>query len=73
MKTIPNGQFSTMPYETINDGLGRPPSIESYQSLHGITHYDFRIFQNKDGYGIKARPYANWKERLEWDMKQNGY
>lgn len=60
------------PYEVINHGLSFPPDLAEYERVNGTTHYDFREFLNKDGYGVKARPRPDWRERMEKEMREMG-
>lgn len=70
MAKLPVGITGDSPYEVINSDLSICPDVERYEKMDGVTHYDFRVSQDRNGtYRVKARPYLNWKERQEADMK----
>jgi len=74
MANLPVGITGKIPYEVINSGLSIYPDIECYEKVNGITHYDFQVSQDRNGgYRVKARPYANWEERMEADMNLVGF
>jgi predicted dienelactone hydrolase len=73
MNSLPVGITGKSNYEVINSDLGQRPDVEQYERTNGVTHYDFKVSQDRNGsYRVKARPYLNWKERMEADMEAMG-
>ena len=54
-------------YEILSRQLAFVPIISEYKVRYGVTHYDFRLFRERQGWGIKARPRPEWKLQLDND------
>ena len=70
--TTPAGILSNLPREVLNDTLGTRPTMDRCRQLYGTTHYNFRITQTVHGYKVTGIPFANWKERQEALMQEQG-
>lgn len=72
MASLPIGIPSTMPYEILGES-NFPHDLERAEQQNGATHYKFKSVLHRDGrYYLKARPWANWKERQEAEMTMMG-
>lgn len=70
MNALPVGITGNSPHEVISSDLCIKPDVDRCVQLNSVTHYDFQVSQDRNGtYRIKARPYVNWRERMEADME----
>lgn len=72
MAALPTGITGKSPLEILGES-NFPHDLERAEQLNGVTHYGFKSDLHRDGrYYLKGRPYLNWKERMEADMKLMG-